>query len=278
MENKSLSLLKSEIPQLAAILKLNAAPGVDVNTLALQEIEYIGMQALTKPDINDCLPISVIMAVKNVLKQNLTLDPSAGLVYMQTRGVPMKNEKGQDVWVKVLEISPSCNGLLSINYQCGKILDHKIPVVKKNEQGKVTEVEFEYQVKSGRWEKRVFDESDFERWKIASHKQNARSKKDADNNKLNYANQHYISWKGGIDPEFARAKAIRHSLKKLGTNPNENKFVKISIPVEKQVIIDEEKEMLADSDGVVINNNTEYAEVISETKNENKTDISKLDL
>lgn len=56
-----------------------------------------------------------------------------------------------------------------------------------------------------------------------------------DDEKLNYANKLYTSWENGPDPEFARAKCIRHSLKKLGTNPNEgpNKVIHIkeSAPV-----------------------------------------------
>ena len=40
---------------------------------------------------------------------------------------------------------------------------------------------------------------------------------------MNYANALYSSYKGGIDPEFCKAKCIRHAFKKTGTNPNERK-------------------------------------------------------
>ncbi len=268
-EVKPLELLKTAVPELKAILALNAKEGVDVETIALQELEHLRMAAITKPDILDCLPATVVMAVKAVLKQNLTLDPYAGLVYIKTRNVKIKNAQGQDEWKKALEIQPSCNGLLSINYQCGKIIDHKNPEVKKDDAGKVIEVSFEYQVASGRWEKRTFDESDFTRWQLASHKENGRNKQDAKIETMNYANPNYTNWKGGIDPEFARAKAIRHSLKKLGTNPNEGKFNKIIVSA-KTVIIDKEKEeqaLIVDEETGEITN----AIVISETKNEPAT-------
>jgi len=74
---------------------------------------------------------------------------------------------------------------------------------------------------NGRWETVKFTEYDFERWGNASHKERSRGKQDA--NTKDYRNSLYSSWRGGIDPEMAKAKAIRHGLKKLGTNPNENK-------------------------------------------------------
>lgn len=236
-ELKPMELLRTELPNLEAILALNAESGTDVKTLALQELEHLRMAGLSKPDIMECMPSTIVMAVKRILKQNLTLDPYAGLVYIKTRNVKVNNE-----WKKALEIMESCNGLLSIAYQCGKIKDHERPAVTKDTAGKVVGVSFRIQHASGRWEEFTYDESDFYRWQRASHKENGRNKQDADAAKMNYANENYSNWKGGIDPEFARAKAIRHSLKKLGTNPNEGKFSRIIIPAEKQVIIEENKD------------------------------------
>ena len=267
LEPRPMEALKNELPQLEAVLALNAAEGVDVKTLALQELENLRMIAVTKPEILDCLPQTVVMAVKRVLKQNLSLDPYAGLVYVKTRNVKIKQPDGQEITRKALEITETCNGLLSVAYQCGKIIDHKIPTVEKDKDGKVVSVTFEFQVKSGRWETRVFDESDFYRWQRASHKENGRWKTDFNTKEatdsLKYANENYINWKGGIDPEFARAKAIRHALKKLGTNPNEGKFATIVIPSEKKVVIEEAKEVAAATD-----ENTHYAEVMESTVNQ----------
>lgn len=268
-EKRPMELLKSELTQLEAVLALNAAQGTDVKTLALQELENLRMIAVTKPEILDCLPQTVLMAVKRVLKQNLSLDPYAGLVYVKTRNVKVKLPDGQEVTRKALEITETCNGLLSVAYQCGKVIDHKIPTIKKDASGKVESVTFEFQMASGRWETRTFDESDFYRWRRASHKENGRWKEDFNTPQateaLKYANENYTNWKGGIDPEFARAKAIRHALKKLGTNPNEGKFERIVIPASKQIVIDPEKEH------AVINeegngNGISEAVVISETK------------
>lgn len=265
-ELKPMELLKSAAPELEAIMKLNASDGTDVKTLVLQELEYIRMASLTNAAIMECMPATIVMAVKAVIKQNLSLDPYAGLVYIKTRNVKIKDQStGQDTWKKALEIMPTCNGILSVAYQCGKIIDHKVPTVKKDENGKVTRVVFEFQVASGRWEIREFDDSDFYRWQRASHKENGRNKQDANMEALNYSNENYTSWKGGIDPEFARAKAIRHALKKLGTNPNEGKFQKIVIPAEKQVIIETAKEEAAMNDD---GGGTAYAEVIESTTNE----------
>lgn len=261
-EQRPMELLKSAAPELEALMSLNAKPGIDVKTLVLQELEYLRMHAITKPEIMECMPQTVLMAIKSVIKKNLTLDQSAGLVYVKTRNVKTKNAQGGDVWLKALEIIDSCNGILSINYQCGKIIDHKIPTIKKDDTGKVLTVQFEYQVASGRWETREFDDSDFYRWRRASHKENGRNKQDANLESLNYANENYTNWKGGIDPEFARAKAIRHALKKLGTNPNEGKFVSIVIPEQKRVVIEESKDNESSTD------EAGYTDIISETKTE----------
>lgn len=248
-ELKPMKALEAELPQLQAILSLNANEGIDVKTLVAQELEYLRMHALTKPEIMDCIPTTVVMAVKWVLKQNLSMDPYAGLVYIKTRGVKINGE-----WKNALEITKTCNGELSVAYQCGKIKDHKIPTITKKENGAVEKVQFEFQVASGRWETREFDDTDFYRWQRASHKENSKrwkaesGKPQPDADKMNYANENYENFRGGIDPEFARAKAIKHGLKKLGTNPNEGRFSKIVMPSEKKIIIDPEKEASAIDD------------------------------
>jgi len=261
-ENKGIALLRKELPQLKALIGLNAKPGTDVNILALQELEYLQMQALTKADILNCEPITIVQAVKSVLKNNLSLDPSMGLVYVTTRSMQIGGQ-----WKKVLETTPTANGKLSINYQCGNILDHKNPEVRKDNSGKVIEVSFEYQNARGRWEIKRWDESDFERWRIASHRQNSRGWKpesgrpQPDSKTLNYANPLYISFKGGIDPEFARAKAVKHGLNKLGTNPNAVHAERITIEP-KRVVIDPkiEQEALAEEVAAPKAGEPEYTE------------------
>lgn len=236
MEAKTgLELCRAEITTLQAIIKLNSEAGVDAETVALQELEHLNSVCFLKPEINECIPETVVMAIKTVMKQNLSLDPSAGLVYIKTRNVKVK-----DKWVKALEIMPSANGLISIARQCGRILDIKRPQVEKDDKGKVISVSVELLLPSygePRWENFEFDESDIYRWRRASHKEMSRNKQDANNEHLNYANDNYTNWKGGIDPEFARAKAIRHSLKKLGTNANEHKAIKIA-SISKEIYVD----------------------------------------
>lgn len=265
-KEQSLALLNQQLPTLEALISINLpSNSQNAHAIVLQEIEYLEQISMTNPAVLECVPKSVEMAVKSVLKNNLSLDPNAGLVYVKTRNIKVGNG-----WGKVLEIQHSVNGILSIAYQCGKIIDHKNPVIKKDGEGKVIGVEFEYQLASYRWEKREFDESDIERWKTASHKENRRAfdnandkqgKKVPDDRVLNYSNVHYTSWKGGPDPEFIRAKAIRHSLKKLGTNANEKYATKIQVTNVKQVVIDTEKDMAASNDDGF----TQHEEVRSET-------------
>ena len=228
----ALDVLRQQQPTLQAITLFNYGPDKDVSSIVLNEISFLEGMSLTKPDILNCEPISIVMAMKYVLKNNLTLDTNSGLVYTKTRNF----KKGDGSWGKVLEIQPTCEGLLSIAYQCGKILDHERPSVKKDDKGKVIEVSFKYMRPSPagpRWVEISFDESDFKRWQIKSHQENSRGKEDAATK--SYANANYTSFNGGIDPEFARAKSIRHALKKLGTNANERLSIAIKPTIAQTV-------------------------------------------
>lgn len=265
-----LELAKKELPTLQALIKLNSQAGTDTATLAMQELEYLQNISIGMPALLQCIPDTVIMAIKKVLKQNLTLDPDAGLVYVKTRNVNMGNNN----WAKVLEIMPTANGLISINRQCGRIMDVKRPTVTKDANGKVAAVTFHFQKPTfndkrqpvATWVEETFDEDDFYRWRRASHKENARTwkqesgKPQPNSETLNYANENYTNFKGGIDPEFARAKAIRHGLKKLGTNQNENRAVQIVTTPIKNVVDD-----VADIKAAADDAGHEYAEY-EETK------------
>lgn len=244
MSDNRFDIVKQEQPALEKILALNARPGTDVATIAAQEIMYFQAITETKPHFLKCTPQSIVLAIRDVMKKNLTLDPNAGLVYIQTRNVNIGTKQNQQ-WVSVLEIQPTANGYISINRQLGRILDYTYPEVKKDATGKVIEVSMQILLPSPvayRWEKRTFDESDFERWRRASHKENARtwkagdSRPQPDEKTMNYANPNYTNWKGGMDPEFARAKCIKHSLKKLGTNQQETGRIKVyDVPAERVI-------------------------------------------
>ncbi len=239
MEN-AIEIVRKAAPTLKALFALNASPGTDVETLAMQEVEYLRMHAVTKPEILQCIPETVLMAVKSVIKKNLSLDPDAGLVYVKTRSVKVNGE-----WQKALEVTETANGIISVNRQCGRILDIDRPEVKKDENGKVISVSASYLKPSvdmaGKSTAKMvtveFGEDDFYRWRRASHKENGRNKPDSNAQTLNYANENYTNWRGGIDPEFARAKAIRHALKKLGTNQNESRARSINISKDAPIVI-----------------------------------------
>lgn len=253
----SLSILKENQPTLQAITLFNYGADKDVSSIVLNEISFLEGMGITKPEILLCEPTSIVMATKYVLKNNLSFDPNAGLVYVKTRAVALAKDQQGNVskWGKVLEVQATCEGLLSIAYQCGKIIDHERPSVKKNDAGKVIEVTFKYMKPSPigpRWVEVTFDESDFKRWQIKSHQENGRNKNDASTK--DYSNPNYRSFNGGIDPEFARAKAIRHAMKKMGTNPNErlSVFIKPTIQntIDKAVDMSATNEDILPSEGV----------------------------
>lgn len=262
-------IIKPELPTLTAILSLSNDKDKNIlQTLALQELSYLEEHVLTKPEIATCHPQSILLAVKNVMRKNLTLDPSAGLVYIKTR---KKEINGK--WVLMLEAQETANGLLSYNRQFGRLLDFTNPKVTKNEKGRVIGVTMRILKPSypqPRWEDFEYDESDFNRWATASHKERGRGKADASLQTLNYANHLYRSWQGGIDPEFARAKCIRHSVKKLGTNPNE-----LQLPIVNNIEVKPIDPNIAEAEAADENADyVQHEEINSEIKNNNQQDES----
>lgn len=238
MENLAIALRGKE-DELANILAVSCRMDkAEALPLVINELDNLEAIALTQPEILNCHPVSIVQSVKAVLRMNLTLDPNAGLVYLAARNVQSGNQ-----WIKVLTVQRTARGEISFARQAGRILDIKSPKVIYDENGAVDKVIVEYLVptyEGARWEERVFDKDFFHRLRIFSHKQNSKGKDDSI--KKDYSNKLYSSNKGGIDPEFAKAKAIRHALKNLGANINEVvlKYDKVAQNVEPEVITTEE--------------------------------------
>lgn len=236
--------LNAAIPKLAQIICLNK-PNLSLDraeSLAKKEIFNFMALANKKPDLLGCTPLSIALAVQSAIIDNLTLAESAGLVYLIPGRVKVGVNGNTDVYEWQVNYSPTANGLISIAMQSGSILDHKRPVCTYDASGKVETVTFEYLKPSygaPRWESVTFNKIHFERLRIKSGNKNGG---------LDKANPNYTSWQGGIDPEFAGTKAIKHALNKLGTNPNapnvQQPYQVISEPIHTQAIEVAKKEPL----------------------------------
>lgn len=233
---ESLTLLNESVPTLTQLLLVNMPDGTteqEAKRKAFREIMNIEAIFSLKPELAACDPGSIVLAVKQCIGDNLTLAPAAGLVYLY----PQKVRVGTDganapIYKQVLVYDPTAEGRISIARQSGSILDHKRPVCVFDHDGMVESVSFTFLVPSyggARWETVTFTKADFEKWKQKS------ASKFGGN-----SNANYISWKGGIDPEFAGSKAIRHALKKLGTNKNEIRQISYQ-PIKEQHILAELK-------------------------------------
>lgn len=222
METNNTSLvladLNNNIQTLAKIALINLPDNTSIEKaerIVMKEIVNFEMVCVLRPELANLDKQSIMIAVKQCIADNLTLSPNAGLVYLYPGKVcigqnPKTNAKE---YKDILVYEPSPEGRISIARQAGVILDHKRPFVEFDSTGKVCAVTFEFFLNAlpkPRWEIVKFDTNDFERWK----------QKSAAKNNGN-ANANYTSYKGGIDPEFARAKAIKHGMKKRGTNINE---------------------------------------------------------
>jgi hypothetical protein len=264
MSNNSpavITQLHDSLPIIEKLITLNAPNGMSdeqIKAMALEEISHVQTAALYKPEILNCEPLSVLLAVKQAIRKNLTLDPSAGLVYMRTRKVNI----GGNQWRTILEISDTANGKISLARQCGRILDVKRPTVKYNGEGQVENVTVEFLVPSHpepRWERIDFGTTHFTKWRIASHKENSRlwnessGKEKPDAGLMNYANPNYTNWKGGIDPEFASTKAIKHGLNKLGININEPVTKRIHVEKKDVIVIEPAEAIKAETSEITSN-------------------------
>lgn len=231
MENNSLQILENNLPTLAT-LALSHMPGKtkeEAEQVAMREIANYAMLEQMNSSLKPCTNLSKLLLVKQVINDNLSLSQSAGLVYTVPSRVKVGQNGNQDVYEWVVTYDPTANGRLSIAYQAGTILDHKRPEIKFDGNGKVESVTWEYLLNvrpSGRWESVTFNQTNFEKWQRASAAKNKGT-----------ANGNYTNWNGGIDPEFAGTKAIRHGLKKLGTNINAPKaFLPSEAPIKYEPI------------------------------------------
>jgi len=220
-ETGLMAAMEKKVPTFIQLAQINGISAEKAEAIVQQELQYVFEASLNNPEIRNCHPSTVEMVIRRAVTNNLSLDPNAGLVYLKTRRKKVSTKDEPERFITVLEATETCNGMLSTARMTGCIIDHKLPVVDFNEAGKVIGATFEYQVPNGRWEVVKFTEYDIERWGNYSEKENQRFDKSKQRNPL------YTSWRGGIDPEMMKAKCIKHSLKKLGKNPQERHATKV---------------------------------------------------
>lgn len=223
MENNTslvLQDLNNNIQTLAKIALINLPDNTSIEKaerIVMKEIVNFEMVCVLKPELANLDKQSILIAVKQCIADNLTLSPNAGLVYLYPGKVCVgqnPNQNGAKIYKDILIYQPTSEGELSIARQSGSMLDHKRPTHTFDGVGQVDTVTFEFMVPAypqPRWEKITFDKTHFAKWKQKSAAKFGGT-----------PNANYTSWNGGIDPEFAASKAIKHGLKKRGRNSNES--------------------------------------------------------
>lgn len=238
----ALAILEQNKPTLTQLVLVNMPPGTnphEAELLAMREIANMELIMSTSPDLAACSANSILLAVKQCINDNLTLAPSASLVYLYPRKVTVGTDSSnQPIKEWVICYDPTANGRLSIARQAGSILDYKNPVYTFDTAGTLDTVTVEFlvpSIPSPRWQDVTFDKRSFEKWGEAAAAKSASKTKP----------KHYTSYKGGIDPEFAGTKAIRHGLAKRGTNMNERKNPALANayrPIPKEMALNEAHE------------------------------------
>ena len=218
MEQKHpLQVLRDSAPTLMKIAGIvTNKPSEELEGLIAGELGFLQQRFELSSALRECTPESLLNCVRQSVKDNLTLNPTAGLVYIYPQNINAGTRE-KPSWVKVAAYEPSPDGRISTARQTGRILDLTRPKVEKDAAGKVIGGSVSLLKDSypePRWELYEFDQSDITRWAKFSAKKNRGT-----------ANALYTSELGGPDPEFMRAKIVKHSLKKLGTNANEVKKI-----------------------------------------------------
>ena len=224
--SQNLELIKSQKNELVGLMRL-AIPNMSVEQAtiaAMQELSHLDYISIFKPEILECHPQTIAHAVRNSVKNGLSLDPDAGMVYITTRN----NKVGGGV-IKSLEVQPSVNGMIYQQKLAGNIADIESSV-EYDDVGYVVSVTITLIKIVGSDRKREtfkFTNNDFKQWEFYSHRQNAYGKSTANQNTLDCANANYSNYypdkpnkphnyldKGGINPGFAITKCIRHAIRR----------------------------------------------------------------
>jgi len=218
----------------------------ELEAFVLNEISYLKERVELAPALQECREDSLLMCIRHALRDNVSLDANAGLVYIYPQKVKVAN--GQYVSVAHYELSP--NGRISLARQTGNILDFERPqLIKEGEKvvgGFMKILKPSYP--EPRWETYDYNQSDIDRWAKFSSKKN----KKWDNAQRKFVegspNALYSSGPGGgIDEGFMKAKIVKHTLKQLGINASERVGQKIvqdkSLDFEPALTIEETQKL-----------------------------------
>jgi hypothetical protein len=231
----------------------------------LSELSFLKERILNDYGLNECTDESLIQCVRKALRDNVSLNKSANLVYVQPQSV----QQSDGTYVKVAHYSLTVEGKISIAKQSGELLDITRPKLYRNSDGRIIRGEVEVLKPSypkPRWETIDFDESDIKRWQDASTKKN--------NGKTNPL---YVTGPGGgIDSEFMRAKIIKHALSKgFGIN-----FNKIGLQKTNPILQIEEVQPDPENDNLFLdapeNNNIDLVENATNQIEENDNFLNEL--
>lgn len=205
-------VVQNSLPALTKIASIVHPTRANVESLVLSELSFLEQRLALSEGLRKCTPESLVMAVRQAIRDNMSLNQSSNLVYLLPQNINT-GTKDAPIWTTIASYALTPDGKISLARQTGGILDFEQPHIEKDGTGKVIGGSIRLLKPSfpqPRWELFCFDESNIERWKAYSEKKNK-----------GVANPLYSSWKKGIDPEFMKAKIIKHSLSKLGTNINE---------------------------------------------------------
>src|ERR1700761_3965252 len=133
----ALELMAPELNTLQTLMSRNFIPGTpndQIRAVLETEIMNLDFIAIFKPEIYECDPRTIRHHMRRVITQNLSFNPDLNLVYVTTRNMEVGANK---IKTKVLEVSPTVNGEISLCRQAGVLLRVNQPKVEYDETTKL---------------------------------------------------------------------------------------------------------------------------------------------
>jgi recombinational DNA repair protein RecT len=233
MANNQLTPVQQSYQQLTAnkgaeafikLFEISGNPPEQAKVLAEKEIYHLAQLIQNTPDLGLIPPAALMMEIRKIPLQGVTLDPTLSLAYLyiqdKAKGKVSLEISGRGKAVQAI----AQNILKSVNTECifdGDRTDYVNGLVKVipafKPHAKVMGGIITLTMADGRIQQEFYRQSHIDSWQKRSAKRFGGS-----------GNPNYMSFEGGIEPGFLQSKMLKHSLSRFGINPFPNAYRKLT--------------------------------------------------
>jgi recombinational DNA repair protein RecT len=206
------------------LFEISGNPPEQAKALAEKEIYHIAQLIQDNEDLQAIPPAAIMMEVRKIPLQGVTLDPTLGLAYLyvqdKNKGKVSLEVTGRGKAVQAI----AQNILKSVTTECifdGDRTDYVNGLVKVipafKAHAKVIGGIITLTLSDGRIQQEFYRQSHIDDWQKRSAKRFG-----------GRVNDNYVNFEGGISGGFLQAKMLKHSLKRFGINPFPNAYRRLT--------------------------------------------------